>query len=1156
MFKSLWRRLFANRPAVTLDKSRSPRASRAVLCLERLEDRLTPADLTPSIVGTTLTLTEAAGFSDNSNIASSGSFQQFTVTSTGGTNYTTPTRVTAIVLRLSNGSDIVTFNGATAGVINLPGGLTVSGTGGNKTIVAQQLTLPGTGALNISLTGPGTENTTLTDVNVGGATTISHTGSGNTALTIATSGNNATATNSWGSLTVTNGTGSDINTIQDTNFSGSVTINNGAGATSNTAQFGGSQNIFSAGNNKGLLSITGNLTINTTNGQSDSEVFDYNVHGGVNINAGAGITGQTNANFIGLENNQTNSGSGLPVIGGTTTLSGAAVGAAGLTVDVGGTTGNDFPIVLHGNLAVNVTGNGSATVTLNDINAAAASMTSINLGSTTTGNTVNIFGDQATATLGSLTITSAAAGTNAFNLQTQKGTLDIAGSAMLTFSAGIGTVNVGSVANTGVVETTGNFGVGGSATNIVTTAQNDTFGGLNFAMVNGSATTTFTDDNVTGAATVNHTGTGNTTFAINVSTSNANLLNNWNSLSISNGTGQDINTINDTDFAGNVSINNGAGATGFTGQFGGGQTIFSAAKNKGLLTVSGSLSISTGTGQSDSEVFDYNVHGGLNVNAGAGITGQGTPNTIGIEAKQTTAGSGAPVIGGTSTISGGGPAGIGLVVNVGTDGSSDFPIVLHGNLAINATGAGPAIITLNDINATSGTTDSISLGSTTSGDTVNIRGDKATTILGALSITSAATGNNTFNLQAQQGTLDIAGSALLTFSGGVNTVTVGSIANSGIVQTTGNFGVGGSAGTINTTAVNSTFGGVNSSVTGKAIPTTTFTDVNVTGPATISQMSTANTALTINASSSNKNALNNWNSLTITNGTGSDATTINDTDFSGNVSISNGPGATSNTAQFGGSHTVLSAAKNKGLLTIGGNLSISTSTGQSDSEVFDYHVHGNVSVTTGTGIAKQTTANFVGIENSQTAKGSGVPVIDGSVTITGSTVAGLSPGLIVDMGTDGSSGHFPLTVLGNLTVNASGTGAATIDVNDLNVANGTTTVTLAATTSNDVVAIQGASVTSVFKNLTITSSATGSNFFDLQDAKGTMQVTGTTNVMLGSGNDTLDLAADPNNPNGVSGAMLQLFGTSTFDGGLGTNHLFDAPNTTLFFITAPTFRHF
>ncbi len=516
-----------------------------------------------------------------------------------------------------------------------------------------------------------------------------------------------------------------------------------------------------------------------------------------------------------------------------------------------------------------------------------------------------------------------------------------------------------------------------------------------------------------------------------------------------------------------------------------------------------------------------------------------------------------PVIGGTSTLAGGAPNSSGLTVRIGTDGSSDYPVALHGNLAVSASGNGSATVTLDDVNAVSGTADSIAFGSGTHDNTVNIYGDKATATLGSLTVTSAGSGSNVFNLQTLQGTLYVSGAAMFNFSAGTDAVNVGSTSNQGIVETVGNFGVGGTGGTITTMAQYSTFGGLNFALSGSSVPTTTFMDDTVVGPAAIAQ--TGNTNFTINTSSSNTNATNSWDSLSITDGTGSDVTTINDTDFAGSVSINTGHGA-GGTAQYAGSHTVLSALHNKGLLTIGGGLSISTTSGQSDSEVYDYNVAGSVAVTTGAGIRNQAVANFVGIENNQTSKSSGIPVIGGSLTVNGTTVgpASAGPNLVVDLGTDGSSGNYPLDIEGNLTVSAAGSGAATIDANDLNVDTGTTKISLGSGTSGNLVEMQGSSVTAVYNNLTILSLAGGTNTFDLQDSKGTMQVTGITSISLGGGNDTLNLAADSGNTSGLSGATLDFFGSSApaFNGGGGVNTLWASAGNTVFFLVTPNIRNF
>src|SRR5947209_8767327 len=112
MLKSLWHRLFALAPPGSKGVRHARLGPRLRPRLEQLEDRLTPSDLTASISGTTLTLTKTSGINDTITIANSGSFQEFRVISTGGTIYTTPTRVTSIVLRLNSGDDTVILDGA------------------------------------------------------------------------------------------------------------------------------------------------------------------------------------------------------------------------------------------------------------------------------------------------------------------------------------------------------------------------------------------------------------------------------------------------------------------------------------------------------------------------------------------------------------------------------------------------------------------------------------------------------------------------------------------------------------------------------------------------------------------------------------------------------------------------------------------------------------------------------------------------------------------------------------------------------------------------------------------------------------------------------------------------------------------------------------
>ncbi len=241
------------------------------------------------------------------------------------------------------------------------------------------------------------------------------------------------------------------------------------------------------------------------------------------------------------------------------------------------------------------------------------------------------------------------------------------------------------------------------------------------------------------------------------------------------------------------------------------------------------------------------------------------------------------------------------------------------------------------------------------------------------------------------------------------------------------------------------------------------------------------------------------------------------------------------------------------MATIGGNVTI---TGIGSTFLDDYNVNGNVTIHNSGGAPA-----VVGVENLKTSVG--IPVIDGNVTITGATATGMNPGLIIDIGTGGADGtnttlNNPLFIEGNLGITASGTGSVAVDLNDLSVANGTTSVNLGAQTSGDTVQVQGsASVTSVFDAFNITSSAAGTTV-GIQDAAGTIEFGGAVNVQLGgkSATNTLDLAADSGNAAGVVGAVVDLFSPAVFNGGAGTTStLFgesnETLNTDLFFATAP-----
>ena len=334
-----------------------------------------------------------------------------------------------------------------------------------------------------------------------------------------------------------------------------------------------------------------------------------------------------------------------------------------------------------------------------------------------------------------------------------------------------------------------------------------------------------------------------------------------------------------------------------------------------------------------------------------------------------------------------------------------------------------------------------------------------------------------------------------------------------------------------------------------------FTDDTVTGLATIKNTLSGDTSFTINTSTNNVATFNTWGGLAITNGKGADLNSITDTDFTGNVSINNGTGdGTQN--QFGGSETIFSDNNDVNLLAIHGSLSISTTSGQSDTEVYDYNVHGAVTLAAGAGIAGQDFASIIGLEDNQTVATSGVPVIGGAVTITGTAITGIPTGLIINLGTNGiAANNFPLILQSTLALTTTGSGAAKVTFNDLNVANGATTITMSG--ANDSFTVQSSSVTSIFSAFTINSTATGNNTWNLQDQAGNLEFTGTVSVVFGSGADTLDVAADSINTSGVNGASIDFFGKTTFNGGAGSDFIHEGTtNVNLFYLVTPTVLSF
>jgi hypothetical protein len=397
-------------------------------------------------------------------------------------------------------------------------------------------------------------------------------------------------------------------------------------------------------------------------------------------------------------------------------------------------------------------------------------------------------------------------------------------------------------------------------------------------------------------------------------------------------------------------------------------------------------------------------------------------------------------------------------------------------------------------------------------------------------------------------------SIVVRLGAGNDSLTIDGTASGAITLPAG-LSIGGTSGDKTITVLDTRLlnGSLTVSLTGTGTETSTFTDVSV-GAAGISHPGAGNTSVTINASG-NLKTLNHWGSLSIKNGIGADTNTISDTNFAGNVIINNGPGdnnPASDTSAHAGSFTRISAGTDKALGTIGGSLVVSTSTGQSDTQLNDYNVVGNVTIGTGAGIKNQAVGSFVGIENAATVTGiAGTPWIGGNVTINGAAVVGIAPGLLIDLGTAN-----PLRIAGGLTINALGTGSASVMLQDLRVS-GSTTITLGSQTQADTLSVRGATTTALFNAFSVVSTATGANTFDVQDRAGETDFAGPVTYQLRAGNNTLNLAGDASNPTGVAGAVIDWFAAASFDGGPGSNTLFEGTaNANLLFITRPRFLHF
>jgi hypothetical protein len=349
-------------------------------CLESLECRAVPANLTVTFAGGTLTVVGDAATGDNVTVeADRASLTHFTLTSTADTfnnqpsPFSTPAGVKSFVFKMGSGADSIDFDNA-SGPIAVQGNVTINGGDGNNSVASTDLTVD----KNLSITN-GTATTgdvsviRMTNVSVGGNVTMKSTG-GSTSTSI---GRNSVGVSTIkGNVTVTNGTGEDAFTMTDTNVDKNVTINNGHGSSGGIA---GYIDIYNLSNTAVRSVIGGNLTDTYLDGSGDGYdgLWDLEVQGNVTLNHGPGAFATFMDGFltrlpVQIHGNLSILGTGANTVDiGKNDLfgngSGLTIGKKFTVTSSGGTaeTMSFFNLHVGGNTSFTL-GNGGNTVTIDD----------------------------------------------------------------------------------------------------------------------------------------------------------------------------------------------------------------------------------------------------------------------------------------------------------------------------------------------------------------------------------------------------------------------------------------------------------------------------------------------------------------------------------------------------------------------------------------------------------------------------------------------------------------------------------------------------------------------------------------------------------------------------------------------------------------------
>jgi hypothetical protein len=335
--------------------------------IEALEQRIAPAVLIGTVghklvikgdnLGDTITIDGVVGHPGN-----------FTVTA--GSTVSHVTGITDMAIMLGNGSDSLNFSNSVQAV-DITGSLTITSTGGGKTLSAYDLTV----GKNLSITyanAPGVQQSnTLVDPTIGGSVTIHNGNSSGDNYFYRDAAGNSTI---HGNVTIANGAGYNETTIEDINVGGNVTVTNGPAPTSGVhSGYAGYVEIYNYYNNSALSIIRGNVSVSYKTGVVDYDgIWDTEVLGNVTFNHGSGSTTTDFDGYVTtlpdiFRKDLTITGTGPAVVTVGTQYQGTGLQLQGaLKITSGGNDYLNFEKLDVGGTTTLTDGKGTNTTTIND----------------------------------------------------------------------------------------------------------------------------------------------------------------------------------------------------------------------------------------------------------------------------------------------------------------------------------------------------------------------------------------------------------------------------------------------------------------------------------------------------------------------------------------------------------------------------------------------------------------------------------------------------------------------------------------------------------------------------------------------------------------------------------------------------------------------